>query len=88
MDGQSSKAVTTAVQAIFRVTDGILLGYANVTTADALDTITDGSLAAGCIIIAATSNAVNTVQVMINEGVSTAPAFKSFISVGGIDPDA
>lgn len=83
-----AKAASTAIRSIFSTVSGIVIGYADVTTAAALDGFTDGTFAPGALVICVNSDAVNTVQLMINEGISTAPAFKSVISVGGIDPDA
>lgn len=81
-------AIGTTVTCIHRTTTGIIWGCSTITTAAGLDAITDGTLSHGCLVLCVSSNAVNTVQMMINEGTSTAPVFKAIMSVGGIDPDA
>jgi len=82
------KAVTTAPQAIFAAGDAKVICYSSITTAAALDGITDGSLGPGCIHICVSDDAVGSVQVMYNQGTATAPTFFAMISAGSIDPDA
>jgi len=84
---QPALAAATVVRTIFESTDGMIIGYSNITTGAALNVISN-VFAPGCLVICVASDGVNSVQLMINEGSAATPDFTTAISVGSIDPDA